>query len=70
MARVTITIEDLENGKVRVVSDPSFENMIRAEISGHTISSAFGYAFTAINAIRNEAKKTEPENRILIPKLK
>jgi hypothetical protein len=69
MAKVTISIEDLPNGKVRAVSTPSFEQLIKGEIAGSDLTSAQGYALKAMNAIREVSKSNEPTNKILIPKI-
>lgn len=67
MARVVITIEDID-GKVKVVAEPNFETMLKMEVSGAGMTSAHGYAITALNAIRRESKKLEP-TMIKIPRL-
>lgn len=68
MAKVVITIEDMPDGKVKVVSDPNFETMMVMHDSGHPLTAANGYAFTALNAIRNEAKRQGP-TRIFVPRI-
>ena len=69
MAKITITIEDKPNGTVSVQATPNFETMMKMEVSGHTLTSAHGYALLALNAIRNESKKKDPRNRILVPRI-
>lgn len=68
MAKVIITIEDIPEGKVKVVSDPSFEIMAKRTLSGHDLTAAHGYALRALNAITDAAK----QQRIItkLPKLR
>lgn len=68
MALVTITIEDTPDGRVRVVATPNFETMMQMNASGHSLTSAHGYALKALNAIRDESKRREP-TRIWVPPL-
>lgn len=67
MAKVIIEIEDIGDNKVSVKATPNLETMFKMEESGHKLTSAHGYAFSAINKIREESKKNEP-TKILIPK--
>ena len=67
MAKITIVIEDKPDNKVKVVSDPSLETIFSMANSGHELTSAHGYAFQALNVIREHSRKKEP-SRILIPK--
>lgn len=67
MAKITITIEDVGD-KVRVVSDPTFETMMMRHVSGNPFTAAHGYAFKALNAIREESRSRAPIG-IYIPKL-
>lgn len=60
MAKVIIEIEDAPNNKVSVKCTPNFETMMAMDISGTNLTSAHGYAFKALNAIRNESKKNQP----------
>lgn len=69
MAKVVITIEDKDNGKVSIVSDPSFETMAMMSNSGSELTSAHGYALCMVRAARTEAKAAEP-TKILIPKVR
>lgn len=66
---VTLTFTDTPDGKVKVVSDPSFETMCQMEISGHGLSSANGYALLAINAIRKAAKSKDIDQKVFIPRI-
>lgn len=65
--KVTITIEDSPGGKVKVVSQPSFELMMK-KTKFDDLSSAEGYAVCALNAIRAASKKQGPMI-IQVPKL-
>lgn len=56
MARVTITIEDLPNGKVKIVADPSFEILTKITVNFSDLTSAQGYAIFALNQIRMASK--------------
>ena len=67
MAKITVVIEDLPGGKVKVACEPNFETMMKMELSGTRLTSAHGYALLALNAIRNESKRIAP-TRILIPR--
>jgi hypothetical protein len=68
MAKITITIEDTPQGKVKVVADPTFETMAKMIASGNPVTSAHGYALTMIRAVREESKRQEPTS-ILIPRV-
>lgn len=69
MAKITITIEDKDNGKVTVVSNPTFEQMAQMSNSGaEELKSSHGYALLALRAIREESKKQGPI-KMLIPRL-
>lgn len=69
MARIVITIEDNQEGGVKVVSNPNFETMMKMVQSGETLTSAHGYALHALNSIRKESKKQESVTRIIVPRL-
>lgn len=60
MARATITIEDLSNGNVKVVSDPNFETLMSMDISGQHLTSAHGYLFSILNHVRTISKQNGP----------
>lgn len=69
MAKITITIEDLPGNKVKVVSDPTFEQMAKIDLSGIAdLTSGHAYALLALRAIREESKKQGP-TPILIPRI-
>jgi hypothetical protein len=68
VAKVTFTIEDnLETGKVNVVSDPSFETMCKMDLSGEKLTAAHGYALFCINQLRKESQSRSPIIRANIP---
>jgi hypothetical protein len=69
MAKVTVTFEDLPNGKVKVVSDPSVETFFKIDISGHALTSAQGYALSAINHIHKASKDKDTSLNIKMPKV-
>lgn len=69
MAKIVISIEDSDNGKVRVVSDPSFEKMAMMDNSGHGMTAAHGYALACINVIRTISKRSEDANVVSIPRI-
>ena len=69
MAKVTIEIEDIADGKVKVVATPNVETIFKMAESGHDLTSAHGYAFQALNAIRQHSKSQDPTTKILIPRL-
>jgi hypothetical protein len=59
MAKITITIEDLPNGAVKVAAEPTFETMMKMHLSGDGLTAAHGYAFNAINEIRRTSKQSQ-----------
>lgn len=67
MAKITITFEDIGE-KVKVTADPTFEMMMKKNLSGGQWTSAEGYALFALNQIREESKRRTP-TKIIIPKL-
>lgn len=68
MAKVVITIEDAPENKVKVTAEPSFETMMKIQVSGGELTSAQGYAALALNEIRKESKRNAPTS-ILIPRI-
>lgn len=70
MAKVTITIEDLPTGGVKVVSDPNFETIMKLHISGHALTAAHGYALAALNEIRAKGKEPGNQLKVLIPRVR
>lgn len=57
MAKITITIEDTFDGKVKVVSDPTFMTMASMVNSGESMKSSHGYALAVIKRIRELSKE-------------
>lgn len=68
MAKVTIIIEDLPNGKVRTTSTPSFEIMAKMA-KAEALTSAHGYAIRALRSVQEDSKKAG-HLIVPIPKLK
>lgn len=68
MSKVTMTIEDLPGGGVKIVCEPSFEQMMMKGNQAGNFTSAEGYAIFALNQLRAESKKQSP-TRLIIPKL-
>lgn len=67
MAQVTITIEDLPNGGVKVVATPNLETMFKMLDSGNDLTASHGYAFTALNAIKKASNEKDPL-KIIVPR--
>lgn len=71
MAKVIITIEDTPNGLVSIKADPTFENMMKGNISGTPLTSAEGYAISALLHIRIAAKKQDKKGlNLTLPKVR
>lgn len=70
MAKITITVEDKEQGRVKITADPSFETIAKMINSGEETTSAHGYAMAMVNHARKESKAVEPETKIWLPKVK
>jgi hypothetical protein len=66
MARVTITIEDLLHGVMRVTASPSAESLIKALKGGHKLSKAEKTAFTCLDIIWRMSKMDGPD-KITLP---
>lgn len=56
MAKVTITIEDKDNGQVSVQATPNFETLMQKEMSGNGWTGAEGIAFFLLNRAWRELK--------------
>lgn len=69
MALVTITIEDQPDGTVKVVATPNFATMAQMDASGHSLTSAHGYAMRALNSIREAAREQSNTLGIIIPRI-
>lgn len=67
MAKITLTVEDLPNGKVEVRMEPSFETLMKMDISGHKLTSAHGYAMRMALEARKVSKEQGNGNIIKIP---
>lgn len=70
MAKVIITVEDRPNGLVSVRAEPNFEQMIKSKISGREVTSAEGYAMSALLHIRASAKQQKSTLGLTLPKIK
>lgn len=70
MAAIIITIEDTADGKVCTRCSPSAEEMFQMMQSGSDLTSAHGYAMTALNAIREAAKSPESQLKIFVPRVR
>lgn len=70
MAKLTITIEDISNGRVSIKCDPNFQQMMKMNESGFGLTAAHGYALLALNEIQKESKKRDPKNIIQVPRLR
>lgn len=68
MALITIKIEDLPEGGVKITSDPNFETMMKIEISGNEFTSAHGYAFSLLNYARKLGRDNDPM-KLLVPRI-
>lgn len=69
MANVIITIEDTPEGKVKITCVPSFEQMIKQDMSGDDFTAAQGYALLMLNEARKESKNQNPL-RIVVPRVR
>lgn len=68
MSKVTFTIEDLPENKLKFVSDPSFETIMKMHLSGETLTPAHNMAVTCMRILHSESKKNEP-TKLWVPKL-
>ena len=69
MAKVVIEIEDMPGNRVSVKATPNFETICKMDLSGHTLTSAHGYAVAMLNTARQISKSNDPKNVILIPRV-
>lgn len=71
MAKISITVEDLDGGKVKIESNPTFETVAKMINSGgEDVTAAHGYAMAMINRAREVSKSNAPETTIWLPKVK
>lgn len=68
MAKVVITIEDKENGKVTITSEPKFSQLAQMIQAGYDSTSAQGYAMRMHRAALEMSKEQGP-SKILIPRI-
>lgn len=69
MAKITITIEDLPEGKVSIHTDPTFEKMAMMA-KANAATSAHGYAMRCLNVCRLTSKSNEKKTIIHLPRLR
>lgn len=69
MAKVIITIEDRDDGKVQVIATPNFETIAKMDLSGNRLTAAHGYAMLALRTIREESRRQAPDLLVKIPRL-
>lgn len=69
MAKVTITIEDLPNGRVKAVAEPNYEFLMKVTVNSEDLSPAQAYGVVALNAIRDASKGKNPL-KIIIPNVR
>jgi hypothetical protein len=69
MAKVTITIEDAPNGKLKVQSTPNFETIMKMDVAGEVITGALGCGLKIMNFMYQEGEKAKRGHGspILIP---
>lgn len=75
MAKVTITIEDKDDGsgRVRVTCNPSYKQMAQAIVGHREQSNAFGMAVAIGNFLIDRDKKVSmghPKSKLIIPQLR
>lgn len=70
--KVTITIEDLPDDKVKITMEPTAETLMKMVTSGETLSSAAGYGLGLANKAREISKAAveDKKQKIIMPKLK
>ena len=67
MAKITITIEDMPDGRVSTKAEPNFSFIAKLDITGHGLTPAHGYAMVALNAIR-AASNAQGKIQVAIPR--
>lgn len=70
MAEITIVVKDIEGGKVSIRATPSFEMIMKMDISGNKLTPAHGYAVALLNKAREISKSNDPRQIIQVPRLK
>lgn len=70
--KITIEIEDLPGDKVRIISNPTGETLMKMIQSGEAQTSAMGYAIGLLNKAREISKLADKDKKQLIqmPKVK
>jgi hypothetical protein len=70
--KIIIEIEDLPGDKVRIVSNPTGETLMKMIQSGEEQTSAMGYAIGLLNKAREISKLADKDKKLMIqmPKVK
>jgi hypothetical protein len=71
VAKVVITIEDVEGDHVKVTATPNFEQMCKLDLTGQSMTSAHGFALFALNQITKKSRELRAlrNHRIDIPRV-
>jgi hypothetical protein len=70
MARIVITLEDTTHDKVRVVSNPTFQEIAQMVNSGHKTTPAHDYAVGMLNTALQFSKQAAKDRpKLIIPNL-
>jgi hypothetical protein len=70
MAKITITVEDLPNGKVKIEAKPNYLEIMAKDISGNHLTAADGYALAMLNRAREVSRQNGPTNLVKIPRIR
>jgi len=72
MAKITITIRDIELvNRVEIISDPSFESMMKSHLGGKQFTAAEAYAIAMINKVRELSRDNFQKTlKVIIPKVR
>jgi hypothetical protein len=70
MAKITITIEDLPNGNVSIVANPTVEEMIKGTMSNaRGFTAAEGYAMGLCNKAQEISREMASKLKVLVPRM-
>lgn len=69
MAKIVITVEDITGSKVKIVSNPSFEQVAMMANSGEELTAAHGYALRMLRTAREVSKENKPKIDAFIPRV-
>lgn len=67
MPKVTITLEDIHGGAVKVTVEPNMKSLIEKIHSGRDISPAEGYAFRAVRSVHQDSRSQAKKLGLVIP---